>query len=251
MAGIMRRHTLHGVRAVVRFNWHLLAGALLLATVFLTTAWVLTGIMALLAAVIGLGTLASIVVSLSATWWAYDASGLYRMDWIRDEMVGARNAANLHAGFDETSELLANLFPETAWRVFDFYDPAKHTEISIRRARKAYPPSADTLAITTDSIPLADGTLDRALLFLAAHEIRDHEERVGLFREIRRALRQDGRVIVTEHLRDAANIAVYSLGAWHFHTRREWLQTFEDAGFRVVSTFSNNLFITTFLLQPS
>lgn len=251
MAGIMRRHALQGVWAVVRFNWHLHAAAIVLAAAFLTTAWILTGIMALLAAVIGLGTLASLAISLVATWWAYDASGLYRMDWLREEMVGARNAANLHAGFDETSELLANIFPETAWRVFDFYDPAKHTEISIRRARKAHPPSEDTLAITTGSIPLTDLALDRALLFLAAHEIRDHDERVGFFREIRRALRQDGRVIVTEHLRDTANIAAYSLGAWHFHTRREWLQTFEDAGFRVVRILPNSQFITTFVLQPS
>lgn len=251
MAGIMRRHALQGVWTVVRFNWHLHASALALAAVFLTAAWFLPGIPALLAALIGFGTLASIAISLAATWWAYDASGLYRMEWLRDDMSGANVAANLHAGFDETSLLLENLFPMTSWHVFDFYDPAKHTEISIRRARKAHPPSIKTIAITTDSIPLADGSLDRAVLFLAAHEIRDLDERVGFFREIRRTLREDGRVIVTEHLRDVANIAVYSLGAWHFHTRREWLQTFEDAGFRVVHVFSNNPFISTFVLEPS
>lgn len=251
MAGIMSRHPLQGVWTVVRFNWHLHVAALALAVVFLSIAWFLTGIPALLSAVIGFGIIASITVSLVATWWAYDASGLYRMDWLRDEMSGVKNAANLHAGFDETSKLLEKLFPESSWRVFDFYDPAKHTEISIRRARKAHPPSEKTIAITTNSIPLTDGSLDRALLFLAAHEIREHGERVGFFREIRRALRTDGRVIVTEHLRDVANIAVYSLGAWHFHTRGEWLQTFEDAGFHVVRTFSNNPFIFTFVLEPS
>lgn len=251
MAGIMRRHALQGVWTVVRFNWHLHMAALLMAVIFLIFAWFLTGIMALLTAVIGLGTLASIALSLVATWWAYDASGLYRMHWLHEEMIGVRSAANLHAGFDETSGLLANLFPETAWQVFDFYDPAKHTEMSIRRARKAHSPSEATIAITTECIPLAGGTLDRALLFLAAHEIREHNERVGFFREIRRGLHKDGRLIVTEHLRDAANIAVYSLGAWHFHTRREWLGTFDDAGFRIVHTFQNNPFITTFVLEPS
>ncbi len=251
MAGIMRRHALQGVWTVVRFNWHLHMAALALAAVFLTTAWFVTGVPALLSALIGFGILASITLSLAATWWAYDASGLYRMNWLLDEMDGARVAANLHAGFDETSPLLETSFPDASWHVFDFYDPAKHTEISIRRARKAHPPSHNTISVSTDAIPLADGTIDRALLFLAAHEIRDHNERVGFFREIRRALRADGRVIVTEHLRDFANIAVYSLGAWHFHTRGEWLQTFEAAGFQVVLTFSNNPFITTFVLEPS
>lgn len=251
MAGTMRRHAPRGVWTVVRFNWHLHAAALALAAVFLTIAWFPIGIPALVSAFLGFGTLASITVSLAATWWAYDASGLYRMDWLKKELTGAHNAANLHAGFDETSLLLVTLFQDTAWHVFDFYDPSKHTEISIRRARKAHPPSPNTIAISTDSIPLADGSLDRAILFLAAHEIRDHDERVAFFREIRRVLRPDGRVVVTEHLRDVANIAVYSLGAWHFHPRREWLQTFEDAGFRVVRTFSNNPFISTFVLEPS
>lgn len=247
----MRRHSMQGVWTVVRFNWHLHAAALALAAVFLTTAWFLTGIPAQISALVGFGTLASIAVSLAATWWAYDASGLYRMDWLSEDMAGTRNSANLHAGFDETSHLLEKKFPEAAWHVFDFYNPSRHTEISIRRARKAHPPQEKTISITTDSLPLGDGELDRALLFLAAHEIRDHDERVRFFREIRRSLRMDGRVIVTEHLRDIANIAAYSLGAWHFHTRDEWLGTFEDAGFRVVRTFSNNLFITTFVLEPS
>ena len=39
------------------------------------------------------------------------------------------------------------------------------------------------------------------------------------FRELKRVLAPGGRVIVTEHLRDLANIAAYSIGAWHFHQR--------------------------------
>ena len=57
-------------------------------------------------------------------------------------------------------------------------------------------------------------------------------------------------MFVTEHLRDFANITAYSIGAWHFHPRAEWLATFQGAGFRVAREFRNNLLITTFILEP-
>jgi SAM-dependent methyltransferase len=247
----MKRHALQGVWTVVRFNWHLQAAALALATVFLSVPIIVDGPAAFLAIAASLGVLVSIILSLVATWWAYDASGLYQMDWLLQEIEGAKRAANIHAGFDECSEWLETLFPETSWLVFDFFDPEKHTEISIRRARRASPPVPGTVGVQTDALPLPDAFLDRVVLFLAAHEIRDHKERVGFFREIRRVLNAQGRVIVTEHLRDPVNIAVYSLGAWHFHTRQEWLRTFDEAGFRVDGSFRNNCFITTFILEPS
>lgn len=251
MAPTVKRHALQGLWTVVRFNWHLQAAALALTAAFLSAPMMLDGPAAVVAIAVGIGMLGSIILSLIATWWAYDASRLYQMDWLFPEIAGARCAANIHAGFDECSEWLKTRFPETTWQVFDFYNPEKHTEISIRRARKASPPVQGTVGVRTDAMPLPDASLDRVLLFLAAHEIRDHDERVGFFREIRRVLNAGGRVIVTEHLRDAANITVYSIGAWHFHCRREWLQTFDEAGFRVARTFRNNRFITTFVLEPS
>jgi SAM-dependent methyltransferase len=251
MAGVLKRHALQGVWTVVRFNWHLHAAALSIAAASLSGSCFLSGISAILLIGVGACVLATVAVSLVATWWAYDASGLHQLDWLRAEISGAGSAAHIHAGFDELSERLAGIFPETSWQVWDFYDPEKHTEISIRRARKARPPVPGTVAVRTDCLPQPTDSLDRVLLFLAAHEIRDHEERVRFFREIRRVLRTEGRVIVTEHLRDAANIAVYSLGAWHFHTQREWLRTFEAAGFQVTEMFRNNRFITTFVLKSS
>lgn len=251
MAGNLKRQAMQGVWTVVRFNWHLHAAALALTFLLLAGSMMLDGPAAVAAITAGLGVLGSVALSLLATWWAYDASGLYQMDWLRSEFSGPCRGAHIHAGFDELSGFLESLFPETSWLVYDFYDPAKHTEISIRRARMTRPPAPGTVSVRTDALPLPDAFLDRVLLFLAAHEVRNHEERVAFFREIRRVLNAGGRVIVTEHLRDAANIAVYSAGAWHFHTRREWLRTFEEAGFRVARTFRNNHFITTFVLEPS
>jgi SAM-dependent methyltransferase len=250
MARPVKRRPFQGVWTIIRFNWHLHAAALAAIAVLLAGAFFLTGIAALLCALSAVAAAFSVLLSLLATWHAYDASGLYQVSWLAPEMKSTLQAANVHAGFDETSVLLKSAFPRINWHVFDFHDPAKHTEISIRRARRAQPPSSETMAIRTDQIPLADSSLDRVLLILAAHEIRDHQERVEFFRELKRVLAPCGRVIVTEHLRDLANIAAYSIGAWHFHSRDAWLATFHQAGFRVAGEFRNNLLITTFVLEP-
>jgi SAM-dependent methyltransferase len=250
MAKPLKRTHFQGVWTIIRFNWHLHAVALAAMAILLTGAVFLTGLAAVTCVALAVSAAFSLMLSLSATWHAYDASGLYQPAWLAHELEHARLAANIHAGFDETTVMLKSAFPEIHWHVFDFYDPSKHTEISIRRARKAHPPSPDTVTIRTDHIPLADSSLDRAVLFLAAHEIRDHDERVTFFRELKRVLAPRGRVIVTEHLRDLANIAAYSIGAWHFHPRREWLATFHAAGFRVARELRNNLLITTFVLEP-
>lgn len=250
MAHPLKRRPFQGVWTIIRFNWHLHFIALVVIVLLCAGALCLSGFAALICTLLAVSAVTSVLISLLATWHAYDASGLYETSWLAPELLHARHAANIHAGFDETTDILKSSFPEIDWKVFDFYDPKKHTEISIRRARMAHPPSPETQKIRTDHIPLADSSLDRALLILAAHEIREHDERVTFFRELKRVLTPGGRVIVTEHLRDFANITAYSIGAWHFHPRTEWLATFQEAGFHVAREFRNNLLITTFVLAP-
>ena len=66
-------------------------------------------------------------------------------------------------------------------------------------------------------------TLDSVFVTFAAHEIRDRAAQRELFGELRRVLRPDGRLIVTEHLRDIANVAVYGPGAFHFQPAGTWI----------------------------
>lgn len=246
----MKRSPFQGVSTVVRFNWHLYviafgASAALFVLAALTSGW-------LALACLAVSTLAilSIGISLAATWLAYDASGLYRLHWLDPWLAGQGRAANINAGFDETTALLRDRFPCFVWSVFDFYDPARHTEISIRRARNACPPAAETIAISTRRLPVPDASLDRILLILAAHEIRDAGERIAFFRELRRALAPGGLIIVTEHLRDLPNIAAYNVGAFHFHRPSTWRASFAAAGFIPVATLKPAPLITAFVLKP-
>ena len=248
MAGTMKRSQFQGVWTVLRFNWHLHVFAMVFLVGLLVMAHHLTGTPRLLAHLMTAGAFLQLIISFAATWIAYDASRLYQFSWLAPILAGSERGANLHAGFDETTRLLRSSFPSIEWQVFDFYDPAAPTQISIRRARRAHPPETGTIPIRTDAIPMSDASLDVAILFLAAHEIRDSAERVHFFRELNRVLKPGGRLIVTEHLRDAPNIFAYSIGAWHFHPRSEWLTTFQLSGFHIVREFRNNPFITTFVL---
>jgi hypothetical protein len=245
----MTRGRWQGTRAVLRFNWHFFVVPLaILALALGACAWwrpEWLGWMLAPAVV----TLLGLLVPVAATAWTYDLSGLYGLEWLDPWMEGAASAANIHAGFDESSALLQHRFPEINWRVFDFYDPDRHTEVSIRRARAAAPTEPGTVSITTRSLPVKDKGLDRVLLILAAHEIRVPGERAAFFHELRRALADNGLVVVVEHLRDWRNVLAYSLGAGHFHPRRTWLEAFRSGGFHVRRESRLHPLLTTFILE--
>ena len=120
--------------------------------------------------------------------------------------------------------------------ICDFYNPLKHTEISIKRARKAFPPNSHTVQVSTDRLPFKDHTFDYALAILSAHEIRDERERVLFFSELSRVTKPTGLIFVTEHLRDFNNFIAYSLGFFHFHSKTSWLTT--KLHFQYISKFN-------------
>jgi hypothetical protein len=85
-------------------------------------------------------------------------------------------------------------------------------------------------------------------LFLAAHEIRNDSERIIFFKELSRILTPEGKVIVTEHLRDIPNFLTYNIGFLHFHSKATWYKTFATAGLAVNKEIKTTPFISTFIL---
>ena len=166
---------------------------LALATVaaLLAVSCYLTGIFRILSQLAAAGVLLSLLLSLAATWIADDASRLYQFSWLAPPLSGAEHGANLNAGFDETTALLRISLPSIAWQVFDFHDPAAHTEASIRRARRAHPPEPGTVSfrnnpfITTFVPALVRQTLRNlhAPAFLAVLDLSDRPVPLGVFSE--------------------------------------------------------------------
>lgn len=192
------------------------------------------------------------VISLLVSAYVYDFSNLYTLDWLHKfdiEQTGTQ--VNINAGFDETSVLLALIYPDCTLQVYDFYDSEKHTEVSIERARRAYPPYQRTVKISTSCLPLNENTVDTIFLIFAAHEIPNDEERVVFFKELRRCLKPFGKIIITEHLRDWPNFLAYNIGFFHFLSKASWLKTFANANLGLVAENKITPFISTFILTKN
>lgn len=243
------RSAFQGVGNIVRFNWHFYVGAAAAGAAAVGLGALLGGPLARYAYAVAAAVAATTLGSLLVSYYVYDASDLYTLRWLNaDALPPGGHVVNVHAGFDETSALLACRYPGATLTVLDFYDPAQHTEVSIRRARAAYPPYPGTQPVQPPRLPLPAASADRVFVCMAAHEIRQPAQRVAFFREVRRLLRPGGRVVVVEHLRDAANFAAYTVGFLHFYSRRTWLGAFGQAGLAVVEEQKITPFVSAFTL---
>lgn len=245
------RRPLQGVRNIVQFNWPFYAVSVSVVFVFIPFIHLAeNGALVTAAKVLLLVLVVPIFVSLAVSIYVYDLSNLYTFDWLDDVAgTGAEKIVNINAGFDETSEILERRFPTCELIVFDFYDSKRHTEPSIARARRAYPPFAGTKNVSNNNLPLPDRATDSVFAIMSAHEIRDHGERATFFTELERIITPDGKIVVVEHLRDAANLLAYNLGAFHFHTRAAWQETFNAAELRIEKEKKVTPFVTVFFLK--
>lgn len=242
------RKPFQGVWNIIRFNWHYYVGYVVVLLVaypimLVSPFWLqLLGLWAIWTASL------NVVITLAVSWYIYDRSDLYSLHWL-DEVLDGSTILNINAGFDETSELIEENYPSLTLKICDFYNPKKHTEVSIKRARKAYPQHPKTVAVETDHLPFEDDTFDACVAMLSAHEIRAENERIDFFKELKRVLKADGKIYVTEHQRDVANFLVYSMGALHFHSPQTWKTTFNAAGLAVVEKVKTTSFVTTYTLS--
>ena len=243
------RKPFQGVLNIIRFNWHFYVLSAFTLAILPYAAAQFDQPLKLFTYIICVGITAAISISLLVSVYVYDLSGLYKLKWLNQISLDKDSyIANINAGFDETSALLAMKFENANLSVFDFYDPEKHTEVSIKRARKAYPAYTGTQHIKTTHLPLSDNSTDTVFALFAAHEIRDEDERILFFKELNRILKPNGQIIVTEHLRDTVNFLAYNIGFLHFHSKNTWQQTFTASAFTVKQEIKITPFISTFIL---
>ncbi len=100
-------------------------------------------------------------------------------------------------------------------------------------------------------MPLPPNTVDYIFLILAAHEIRNHQERATFFTQLANALQPNGRIIVVEHQRDIANFLAYNFGFLHFFSPQVWQQTFGKANLLIDLAYKTTPFISTFILKKN
>ncbi|WP_018676331.1 methyltransferase domain-containing protein [Riemerella columbina] len=243
---VLNRTKYQGVCNIIRFNWHMYIIALIFIVFLLFLSAYFSSPYAYLFYFVAIGILFSLLISLMVSWYIYDRTNLYELPWL--PVVANKTILNIHAGFDEISSTLQEKFANSNLTICDFYDEEKHTEISIKRARKMYHNSQQTLKIETTYLPFENHRFDCIVLFFAAHEIRNHAERIQFFSELYRVLQPKGSIYVTEHLRDWKNFLVYNLGFFHFYSKQNWMVTFKKSNLKVDRTINQTPFITTFQL---
>jgi SAM-dependent methyltransferase len=244
------RKPYQGVINIVRFNWHFYVISAISVLLLLFGSAHAGKLMFWPCIILATGIVTSSSISLFVSYYVYDQSGLYDFSWLQQfNKSRTRDVVNIHAGFDETSSILKNNFPDATFQVFDFYDPARHTEVSIERARRAYPPYKGTVRITPSELPVIENSVDMIFNILALHEVRDREERIHFLKEQVRALGHDGRIVLVEHLRDVPNFLAYNIGFFHFLSSGEWRYNFQQAGLGIADKLKITSFITVFILR--
>jgi SAM-dependent methyltransferase len=235
---------------IARFNWPLYGAALAVLILSGGGFFLLTGPFKVTSAIAFVCAAYFAFVSLGVSHLVYDRSDLYRWSWLDCALNGCprRQVIFCHCGFDETSTELREKFSNVQWSILDHYDAERMTEPSIRRARALFPPSPRTLACCYDAWPLATESADIVFALLAIHELRTEAERTAWFAESKRCLRKGGRIVLAEHVRDAANFLAFGPGFLHFHSCASWRRCWERAGLRSVDQFRVTPFVQVFVV---
>ncbi|WP_309640838.1 methyltransferase domain-containing protein [Flavobacterium sp.] len=237
----IKRRKFQGVLNILSFNRHFYLFGLGVLTLIITSH-VLIKWSDMLFYITIAAFLYGLIMPLIVSAYVYDFSGYYDFNWLKKIEFNDSDSMqilNINAGFDETSFIIKNNFPNSDLKVFDFYNPKKHTEPAIIRARKVSLVFPDTQQIKTNLIPLKDNSIDIIFLLSAAHEIRSQDEKIQFLKECHRLCKPNGKVIMVEHLRDFPNFLAFSVGFTHFFSRNVWKRAFESAGF---STFEESKF---------
>jgi hypothetical protein len=240
-----------GMINIARFNWPFYVGAIAVLIPSLTGSFLLPRLGLKLACIILFAVAAYFLLgSLGVSHLIYDRSDLYRWGWLDRALSGCnmRRAIFCHSGFDETSAELRQRFGTAKWQVLDHFDANQMTEASIRRARAMFPPTPGTLSSRYGAWPVAAESADVVFGLLAIHELRSEAERSAWFAESRRCLCKCGRLVLVEHVRDAANFLAFGPGFLHFHSPASWRRCWESVGFRSVDEFRLTPFVWVFVL---
>lgn len=246
------RKPYQGVLQILQFNWpqYAVAAVVISATLtllpFVHSFWRAAMVLALIPATFWL--LSSLVVS----HYIYDRFPLYDLRWIT-RSLGKRpaNWINIHCGLDETSDLLSTLFTDASGQVVKIYDPAIMTEGSIAKAQDCGRPALPFTQGCYDSLGVSADHFDAAFLFFAAHELRQHNQRVEMFREVKRVLLTNGDLFLIEHTRDLWNFIAFGPGFLHFFSDNAWQRAVNDAGLVVTASFPMTRFVRVYHLRKS
>jgi SAM-dependent methyltransferase len=248
----INRRKFQGVLNILSFNRHFyFFGIGILALIIISHQ--IFGWSDILFWLIIISFLYGLIMPLIVSAYVYDFSGYYNFNWLKKCAINdsqVKQIININAGFDETSFIIKNNFPNADLKVFDFYDAQRHTEPAIIRARKLSLVYPNTQQMKSDSIAMNNNSADLIFLLSAAHEIRSNDEKIQFLKECHRVCKPNGKVIMVEHLRDFPNFLAFSVGFTHFFSEKTWRNAFKSSGFKTFEEIKFTPFMSIFICQP-
>jgi hypothetical protein len=220
---------------VMAFNvWPFIAGptiAIMAGVVALAAPWPVPVRLVIAFGAVAAATLS--IAAMTAVVWVFAIDAGRRWRWIARAAASPQRWLNVTTGFDDTTSKLDSLLPAADGHAIDTFDPAIHHEAAQRRARRRFPPAGASVLPSTIGTSLGGSPYEAVFLLMAVHETHG-EDRRRLFDAVAGSLTPDGRLIVVEHLRDAANAIAFGPGSRHFQTRAVWLKAAMNAGLILV-----------------
>jgi SAM-dependent methyltransferase len=250
MSSLRNRNSYQGALQILQFN----SGKYLAAVAGILTAALVWPILPLLGRLLLPLAVAPalfwMVSSLIVSHYIYDRFPIYDFRQIACLLARAPHRwINIHSGWDQTSERLGEAFPGSSGQVVDVFDAHLMTESSIRRARRTNQNTIPATPACYNALPFNAESFDAAFSIFAAHELRRHEQRVRLFREIARVLIPDGDFVLMEHQRDWRNFVAFGPGFLHFFSQRAWRTAALEAGLNLQMELAMTPFVRVYILR--
>lgn len=190
------------------------------------------------------------ISSLAVSYYVYDVSDLYTCNWIENKGSGEL-FVNIVAGYDETTPILKSIFPDKKVHTLDFYTSIPNLEVSLKRARFYTQEGHESYAVAYHNLEMDENIADKVFVIFSAHELRKDDDKILLMKEVYRVLKPEGELYIVEHLRDFANFCAYTIGFFHFFSKRTWMNVFEQASLTVKNELKVTPFVSVFILKKN
>jgi len=237
-------------KLVLLFNYKKILLGFLVAVIFFIVSLQLTTDFNLLLKVFSILIILNIIASIVASYVLYDKSDLYNVEKLNEIAVfkNIENAILIHASFDPLSQKIEEKFPNIRLTTCDIFENRHEHESGIKVSKKVFPPNPKEIKINPSQLPFEDKSQDIVLAITAIHEILDHQQRVLFFKEAKRILKAEGKIILSEQFRDTTNFIFFNIGAFHFLSEKQWKSAISEAGLRIqesskITPFANILTI--------
>ena len=237
-------------KLVLLFNYKKILLGFLVAVIFFIVSLQFATHFNLLLKVFSILIILNIIASIVASYVLYDKSDLYNVEKLDDivDFKKIENAILIHASFDPLSQKIEEKFPNTKLTTCDIFENRHEHESGVKVSKKVFPPNPKEIKIYPCQLPFDDKSQDIVLAITAIHEILDHQQRVLFFKEAKRILKADGKIILSEQFRDTTNFIFFNIGSFHFLSEKQWKSAISEAGLKIqqnskITPFANMLAI--------